>query len=149
MHPLRRQRLLLVVAGLVAAAVAVALALVALNENINLFYSPVQVAAGEAPAGRPFRVGGMVVENSVARSGDTLDVRFAVTDYEATVAVRYQGILPDLFREGQGVVATGQLSPEGEFVATEVLAKHDEKYMPPEVTAALEQSGAYQRANSQ
>ena len=89
MHPLRRQRLLLVVAGLVAAAVAVALALVALNENINLFYSPVQVAAGEAPAGRPFRVGGMVVENSVARSGDTLDVRFAVTDYEATVAVRY------------------------------------------------------------
>jgi len=134
MTPRRRR---LVLSALLVAAVggAVALALTALERNINLFFSPSQVQAGEAPAGRAFRIGGMVVDGSVARGGG-LAVTFALTDTAATVPVAYTGILPDLFREGQGIVALGKLN-DGVFVASQVLAKHDETYMPPEVSAAL------------
>jgi len=136
MTPQRRQRLVLCALLVVAVGGAVALALLALERNINLFFSPSQVQAGEAPAGRAFRIGGMVVDGSVAR-GDDLTVTFALTDTAATVPVAYTGILPDLFREGQGIVALGALRG-GVFEATQVLAKHDETYMPPEVSAALQ-----------
>jgi cytochrome c-type biogenesis protein CcmE len=129
---------LFLVAGL---AIAVALTTYALRQNINLFYPPAEVAAGLAPQGTPIRVGGMVVEGSVQRSEDSLAVRFAVTDYQATVPVVYEGILPDLFDEGQGAVAAGVLGADGVLVASEVLAKHDENYMPPEVADALEKAG--------
>jgi len=136
MTPQRRQRLVLCALLVAAVGGAVALALLALERNINLFFSPSQVQAGEAPAGRAFRIGGMVVDGSVAR-GDDLTVTFALTDTAATVPVAYTGILPDLFREGQGIVALGALQG-GVFEATQVLAKHDETYMPPEVSAALQ-----------
>jgi cytochrome c-type biogenesis protein CcmE len=112
----------------------------ALRGNINLFYPPVEVAAGEAPMDTAIRVGGMVVDGSVQRASDSLEVRFSVTDYQATVDIVYEGILPDLFAEGEGVVASGRLSADGVLRADEVLAKHDENYMPPEVAEALENS---------
>ena len=136
MRPQRRQRLILIVLLVAGVGGAVALALTALEKNINLFFSPTQVRAGEAPAGDTFRLGGMVVEDSVRRSDADLSVRFALTDTLSTVQVAYTGILPDLFREGQGIVAQGSLQ-SGVFVATQVLAKHDETYMPPEVSEAL------------
>jgi cytochrome c-type biogenesis protein CcmE len=117
---------------------AVALVLMALNENMSLFFSPTQVVAGEAPQGHPFRIGGLVAEGSVSRPGQDLDIRFAITDGASQVHVNYTGILPDLFREGQGIVARGRLQQDGTFFAEEVLAKHDENYMPPEVHQALE-----------
>ena len=121
---------------------AVALVTYALRGNINLFYPPVEVAAGLAPQGQSIRVGGMVVDGSIQRSNDSLEVRFEVTDFEAVVPVVYTGILPDLFDEGQGAVAAGKLDENGVLQATEVLAKHDENYMPPEVAEALEASKA-------
>jgi cytochrome c-type biogenesis protein CcmE len=132
----RRQRMLLI--GLVLAGVGVAatFAVRALQENLLYFFSPSQVAAGEAPQ-RVFRLGGMVVDGSFEREPGTLNVRFAVTDYQHAIPVRYSRVLPDLFMEGQGVVVRGQLGADGEFVAEEVLAKHDENYMPPEVAEAL------------
>ena len=136
MRPQRRQRLTLIILLVAGVGGAVALALTALEKNINLFFSPTQVHAGEAPAVGTFRIGGMVVENSVRRSDADLSVRFALTDTRRTVEVAYTGILPDLFREGQGIVAQGNLRGKV-FVATQVLAKHDETYMPPEVSAAL------------
>ena len=141
MTPKRKQRLMLV--GLLIAGVggAVALALTALNQNINLFYSPSQVYAGEAPDSTTFRLGGMVVEGSVKRSDTDLAVKFDLTDTAKTVTVTYSGILPDLFREGQGIVTTGKLK-NGQFTADEVLAKHDETYMSPEVSDALKQANA-------
>lgn len=141
MNPKRKQRLLLI--GLLVAGVAIAVSLVlyALNSNINLFYTPTQIAQGEAPQGREIRAGGMVVEGSVQRQSGTLEVQFGVTDYAHTVTVSYDKILPDLFREGQGIVAVGQLNAAGVLVASQVLAKHDENYMPPEVAEALKQSG--------
>lgn len=138
MHPLRKQRLIIVLFIIAGAAAAVGLATFALRENINLFYSPVDIAAGKAPVGVPIRAGGMVLAGSIKRDGDSLRVNFVVTDYEAQVPVEYTGILPDLFDEGQGVVAAGKLDAEGVFQATEVLAKHDENYMPPEVQAAVD-----------
>ncbi|MEQ9464138.1 MAG: cytochrome c maturation protein CcmE, partial [Haliea sp.] len=114
----------------------------ALRGNINLFYPPVEVAAGLAPVGQNIRVGGMVVDGSIQRSSDSLEVRFEVTDFEAVVPVVYTGILPDLFDEGQGAVASGKLDANGVLQASEVLAKHDENYMPPEVADALEASKA-------
>ena len=120
---------------------AVALALTALSQNINLFYSPTQVADGEAPTGATFRLGGMVVDGSVKRSETDLGVEFDLTDTARVVTVSYTGILPDLFREGQGIVTTGSMQ-NGTFVAKEVLAKHDETYMPPEVSEALKQANA-------
>jgi cytochrome c-type biogenesis protein CcmE len=131
-----RHKRLAIAGGIVAAvSVAVGLVLNAFQSNLVFFYSPTQVAANEAPAGRTFRLGGMVEEGSVKRDGVT--VHFAVTDTAKTLPVRYEGILPDLFKEGKGVVAQGQLK-DGVFVAREVLAKHDENYMPPEAAAALE-----------
>ncbi|MBB3141997.1 cytochrome c maturation protein CcmE [Halomonas organivorans] len=141
MRAKRKQRLL-VILGLVAlAAVAVGLTLYALRSNINLFFSPVQIAEGQAPLERQIRAGGMVKEGSVARDPDSLDVAFTVTDYVEDLEVRYSGILPDLFREGQGVVVVGRLQPDGWLRADQVLAKHDENYMPPEVAQALEDAG--------
>lgn len=141
MNPVRKKRLFIVLAILAGVGIAVALALSALRQNINLFYTPSQIAAGEAPQGTRIRAGGLVENGSVQRSNDSLSVAFRVTDGAATVTIRYQGILPDLFREGQGIVALGRVNEEGVLVADEVLAKHDENYMPPEVSQALEKSG--------
>jgi cytochrome c-type biogenesis protein CcmE len=128
--------------GLVVAGVALsaALALRAFQENLLFFFSPTQVVAGEAPDARLFRLGGMVVENSVSRDPGSLTMSFVVTDYAHSVPVSYTGVLPDLFGEGQGVVAHGRLTPDGNFIAEEVLAKHDENYMPPEVADAIAQA---------
>ena len=140
MHPVRRQRLLLVLFVVLFSSAAIGLMVYALSGNINLFYPPAEVAAGKAPAGQQIRVGGMVVEGRVQRSDNSLEVRFEVTDYQAAVPVVYTGILPDLFDEGQGAVAAGVLNESGVLQASEVLAKHDENYMPPEVAEALEAS---------
>lgn len=138
MTPRRARRL--GTAGLIVVGVSVAIALTlnAFQSNLLYFVSPSEVAAGEVPHGKQFRVGGLVVEGSVNRPGDNLLVQFEVTDTVNTVPVQYTGILPDLFRDGQGIVAKGRLNPDGVFVASEVLAKHDENYMPPEVADALE-----------
>ncbi len=132
----RRQRMVLVGAVLVGVVVAATLAIQAFQENLLYFFSPSQVAAGEAPQ-RAFRVGGMVVDHSVQRDAGSLTVRFVLTDYAHTVPVSYTGVLPDLFREGQGIVARGRLDASGTFIAEEVLARHDENYMPPEVADAI------------
>jgi cytochrome c-type biogenesis protein CcmE len=144
-NPVRKKRLYIVLAILAGAGIAVALALSALQQNINLFYSPTQIANGEAPQDTRIRAGGLVEEGSVKRSGDSLDTDFVVTDGAKNVTIRYSGILPDLFREGQGIVAMGKLNADGVLIADEVLAKHDENYMPPEVMQALEQSGMKQQ----
>ena len=141
MTPRRRQRLVLVGLMLSAVGAAVAFAANAFRSNLMLFHSPTDVAAGNVEPGRAFRIGGMVVEGSVERGGEDLAVRFALSDTAEAVPVSFDGILPDLFREGQGIVATGRLGPDGTFVADEVLAKHDENYMPPEVAEALEKAG--------
>ena len=138
MKPQRRNRLM--IAGLLVGSVgtAVGLALMALNENINLFYSPAQIVQGEAPINTTIRAGGMVLDNSVQRSTTDLRVTFQVSDMQGSdVTITYVGILPDLFREGQGVIARGQLNDQGVFIAEEVLAKHDENYMPPEIAQTL------------
>ena len=142
MKPKRRQRLVLVGLLVAGVGIAVSLALLALQDNINLFFSPSQVVAGEAPVGSPFRLGGMVVDGSVSRAGESLEIRFDLTDTANTVTVAYTGILPDLFREGQGIVAQGSVDDNGLFTATQVLAKHDETYMPPEVIDALDKAKA-------
>jgi cytochrome c-type biogenesis protein CcmE len=141
MHPVRKQRLIIVLFVLLFSSAAIGLVVYAMSGNINLFFPPAEVAAGKAPVGKPIRVGGMVVEGSIERSDDSLVIAFEVTDYTATVPVVYEGILPDLFDEGQGAVASGILNEDGVLMASEVLAKHDENYMPPEVADALEQSG--------
>jgi cytochrome c-type biogenesis protein CcmE len=138
MHPHRKQRLIWVSLIVVLSSAAIGLVAFALRDNINLFYPPSDVVAGKAPVDRNIRLGGMVVEGSIERSDTSLTTEFWVTDYEASVAVRYTGILPDLFDEGQGVVAEGRLDEAGMLIASQVLAKHDENYMPPEVAAALE-----------
>lgn len=140
MHPQRKQKLLIIFFMLGGIALAVGLMLVALKENINLFYTPIQISAGEAPKHRTIRAGGMVVEGSVKRAENDLTVLFNVTDGKAEVTISYTGILPDLFREGQGIVALGELNDQNIFIANEVLAKHDENYMPPEVADALEKA---------
>ena len=137
MRARRRQRLIFVAVILTGVAVATALALTAIGENMLYFYSPSQIKAGEAPRLHDVRVGGLVVEGSIQRTGTGLDLRFDLTDNAETVSVTYSGILPDLFREGQGIVAMGRLREDGVFEAHEVLAKHDENYMPPEVAEAL------------
>lgn len=139
MHARRKRRFILIVLLLAAVAGAVTLTLLALRENINLFYDPTQVVAGAVPAGQYFRIGGMVVADSVRREPNSLQVRFTVTDYAHAVTVQYRGILPDLFREGQGIVAQGRMQDDI-FIAEQVLAKHDETYMAPEVKAALERA---------
>jgi cytochrome c-type biogenesis protein CcmE len=133
----RKRRLMMVGLLVVGVGIAAALALSAFRENILYFYSPTEVLSGEAPVGHKFRLGGLVVEGSVKRETDGLTVHFGLTDTAKEIPVMYSGILPDLFREGQGIVAHGRLNEGGVFVADEVLAKHDENYMPPEVAEAL------------
>jgi cytochrome c-type biogenesis protein CcmE len=136
----RARRLGLLLAGLASAGIALALVLQAFRSNLVFFFSPSQVLAHEAPRGQPFRIGGLVQPGSLRREGDGMTVRFVVTDLEGRVAVTYRGLLPDLFREGKGVVARGRLGDDGLFVANEVLAKHDENYMPREAADALRQA---------
>ncbi len=137
----RHKRFAWVGAGVAVVAIAVGLVLKAFNSNLVFFYTPTQVAANEAPQGKPFRLGGLVTAGSVARQPNSLAVKFAITDTAKTIPVVYNGILPDLFKEGKGVVAQGRIGPDGVFQAAEVLAKHDENYMPPEAAEALKQAG--------
>ena len=138
----RRRRLYLLLAAMAVLGVATALMLNAFRDSLVFFYSPTELATKpDVPRGRMIRIGGLVQQGSVVRNG--ADVRFAVTDLKRTVTVTYHGILPDLFREGQGVVVQGKLDPGGTFVADQVLAKHDERYMPPEVAEALKKSGRW------
>ncbi len=141
MTPKRKQRLILLSLMLVGVCAAVVFALTAFNQNIMLFKSPSDIAAGDVIEGSRFRIGGMVVDGSVERSDTTLEVAFELTDGANKVRVTFDDILPDLFSEGQGIVAMGSMNNSGTFVATEVLAKHDENYMPPEVADALEKAG--------
>jgi len=141
----RHKRLAIIGAGVAAIAIAAALVLNAFQSNRVFFFSPSQIAAGEAPKDRAFRVGGMVQTGTLKRLGDGLTVEFVVTDTAKSIPVTYKGILPDLFREGRGVVAQGRLGPDGIFRADEVLAKHDENYMPPEAAHALEQAAKAQK----
>ncbi len=136
----RQKRLLIILVGLGVLALAAGLVFNALGNNLSYFFSPTEIAEGKAPKDHLFRLGGLVEKGSLQR-GKELTVRFVVTDMQNSINVSYTGILPDLFQEGQGVIAQGRMGPNGEFVADEVLAKHDEKYMPPEVAAALEKSG--------
>ena len=136
----RHKRLAIVAGGVAVLGIATALVLSAFNRNLVFFYSPSQVAAKEAPLDRAFRVGGLVAPGSVKRLPDSVSVEFVVTDTAKSLPVVYHGILPDLFREGKGVVTQGRLGPDGVFVASEVLAKHDENYMPPEAADALKQA---------
>ncbi|GAC1456370.1 MAG: cytochrome c maturation protein CcmE [Steroidobacteraceae bacterium] len=133
----RQRRLGLVIGIVVGVSIAGALALSSLRNNVTFFFDPSQVAAGQVAVGRQFRLGGMVTAGSVQRVPGSLEVRFVVTDFAHDLPVSYSGVLPDLFREGAGVVAQGRLRGDGTFVADEVLAKHDEKYMPPAVTKSL------------
>jgi cytochrome c-type biogenesis protein CcmE len=133
----RHRRLLWIAAGVGVLSVAAALVLNAFQSNLVFFFTPTQIAADEVPKGRAFRIGGLVVEKSLARERDGLTVRFKVTDTANTVPVVYTGILPDLFKEGKGVVAQGQIGTDGVFHASEVLAKHDENYMPPPAADAV------------
>ena len=136
----RHRRFMWIGAGVLVLAAAVGLVLNAFQSNLVFFFSPSQVVANEAPQGRAFRIGGLVEEKSVKRGSDGLTVSFNVTDTAKTIPVVYTGILPDLFKEGKGVVAQGKIGPDGVFHATEVLAKHDENYMPPEAAAAVDQA---------
>ena len=136
MPPTRKRRLIVISFVLAAVAVAAGLTALALQQNMTYLYSPSEVEAGHAPAGARFRLGGVVLEKSVVRSNHSLDVEFVVTDRFKDMPVKFTGILPDLFREGQSIVATGEMQ-DGRFVATEVLAKHDETYMPKEVADAI------------
>jgi cytochrome c-type biogenesis protein CcmE len=137
MKPARRQRLILIGLMVLGAGIATAFALKSFNENLMYFFPPTDVVEGKAPKDALFRLGGMVIKGSVERPDKGMMVRFKLTDFNKEVAVEYTGILPDLFREGQGIVAHGKLNPQGVFIAEEVLAKHDENYMPPEVKASL------------
>ena len=141
----RHKRLVLIAAGVAAVSLAVGLVLTAFRENLVFFYTPTQLVANEAPHGVAFRIGGLVETGSLKREKDGLTVEFRVTDTLKTVPVIYTGILPDLFREGKGVVAQGRLGSDGMFHATQVLAKHDENYMPPDAAHALEQARKAQK----
>ena len=136
----RHKKLALIGGALAVIGIIAALVLNALNSNIALYISPTDVAAGKAPQGKMFRIGGLVKEGSLQRQADGVTIAFIVTDTDKEITVNYKGILPDLFKEGKGVVAQGSLAPDGTFRATEVLAKHDENYMPPEAAAAVDQA---------
>jgi len=141
----RHKKLMVIVLGLAGLGIAAALILNAFQSNLVFFFSPTQVAKGEAPTDRAFRIGGLVESGSVKREADGLTVRFVVTDTAKSMPVLYKGILPDLFKEGKGVVAEGKLGADGLFTASQVLAKHDENYMPPEAAHALEQAAKAQQ----
>ncbi|HEV7714316.1 MAG TPA: cytochrome c maturation protein CcmE [Steroidobacteraceae bacterium] len=138
----RRRRLVLVLGIIAGVGLAGGLALTAFKKNVMFFFDPSQVAAGQVPAGERFRLGGMVSKGSVHRTPGSLEIHFTVTDFAHDLPVTYTGVLPDLFREGQGVVAHGKIGNDGVFIADEVLAKHDEKYMPPAVARSLKNKGA-------
>jgi cytochrome c-type biogenesis protein CcmE len=141
MHPKRARRLLFIILLMLSTTAAVSLVLYALRQNINLFFTPSEISQGTAPIGPRIRMGGMVQKGSIQRQ-ENLKVHFIVYDFKATVTVEYRGILPDLFREGQGMVAQGTLKPDGKFMADEILAKHDENYMPPEMNTLKQASNA-------
>lgn len=136
----RQKRLLFILAGIAAVGLAVSLVLNALDKNVSLYFTPTQVFNNEAPHGRSFRIGGLVEEGSVKREADGLTVNFVITDTSKQIPVVYKGILPDLFKEGKGVVAQGKVGPDGIMHADEVLAKHDENYMPPEAADAIKKA---------
>lgn len=144
MHPVRKQRLILVVFIVVFSSVAIGLMVFALSENINMFYPPSKIASGEVPQNTRIRGGGCVKPGSIARASDSLQVSFILTDGTAEVPVSYSGILPDLFAEGEAAVVNGVIDDQGVFQASQVLAKHDENYMPPEVADSMKDSGGYQ-----
>lgn len=148
MHPVRKQRLNIVLFIIVFTSVAIGLMVFALRENINLFYPPSQIVNGQAPVDKRIRAGGCVMPGSVERASDSLQISFMITDGAASVEVQHEGILPDLFSEGEAVVVNGMLNGEGIFMASQVLAKHDETYTPPEVaesvSAAAASSGEHQ-----
>ncbi|KTC81332.1 cytochrome c maturation protein CcmE [Legionella brunensis] len=137
MNPIRQRKIFLLLFIVSVLGVVTGLVLYTLRQNISLFYTPTQIVSGEAPKEHNIRLGGMVVKNSIMRATNDLSVEFKLTDFKQTVTVNYRGILPDLFREEQGIVALGKLTDNHHFVATEVLAKHDANYMPPEVKDAL------------
>ncbi len=141
MTPTRKRRLIGILVIIAGVSIAAVVAIKALNENMLFFVSPTDVEEQSLPAGKRFRLGGLVAPDSLSRAQDSLAVQFVVTDGRASVDVSFDGILPDLFREGQGIIAIGELKPDGHFEADEVLAKHDENYMPPEVAEALEDAG--------
>ncbi len=141
MTPTRKRRLIAILVIIAGVGLAAAVTIRSLNENMLFFVSPSDVKEQSLPPGKRFRLGGLVENGSLSRATDSLAVKFVVTDGPASVNVRYDGILPDLFREGQGIIAIGELTPDGHFEAAEVLAKHDENYMPPEVADALQKSG--------
>jgi cytochrome c-type biogenesis protein CcmE len=143
----KRRRLVMILSALAVLALAAGLVLSALDENLVYFKAPSDIQAGEIEAGKQFRLGGLVAENSFTKAADGLTVEFIVTDMAHEVPVRFKGLLPDLFREGQGVITEGRLDAEGVFVATSVLAKHDENYMPPEVAEALQKAGQWEGAS--
>jgi cytochrome c-type biogenesis protein CcmE len=145
----RQKRIAMIAGGLAAIAVAAGLVLTAFQQNLVFFFTPSQVAAHEAPQGKTFRIGGMVEQGSVARQPDGLTVRFTVTDTAKSIPVTYRGALPDLFREGKGVVAQGRIGADGVFQASEVLAKHDENYMPPEAAEAVKRAQETSRKAAQ
>ena len=141
MRPIRKRRLQLVILLVAGVSVTMAIALFALQENLNHFYSPAQIASGEVETDKKIRAGGLVVPGSVKRDPNSLMAEFQVTDYTGYVTIRYDGILPDLFAEGQGIIAIGSLGSDLVVTAEQVLAKHDEEYMPPEVARAIEEAG--------
>ena len=143
----RHKRIALIIGGLAVLGLVAMLVLNAFQSNLVFFFSPTQVAAGEAPKGKSFRIGGLVKDGSVKRESDGVTLRFVMTDTEKDMIVAYKGILPDLFKEGKGAVAQGKLGEDGVFVASEVLAKHDENYMPPEATKAVGDAHARAAAN--
>ncbi|MDP0588674.1 MAG: cytochrome c maturation protein CcmE [Candidatus Endonucleobacter bathymodioli] len=149
MNAMRKQRLILISLLLIGVGITVTLALFALRENINHYFSPTQIAEGKAPIGKKIRGGGLVVRDSVVRDPDSLLIRFVITDGAENTTVIYTGILPDLFKEGQGIVALGMLNKKQEFIAEEILAKHDETYMPPEVKKAIDSAHHRQQIENQ
>ena len=148
MKPHRRKKLGIIWFIALGLSLAVGFTLYALSQNINMFFTPTQVAQGEVPDGQHFRIGGMVKDGSIEREGNSLSVNFVTTDFASEVPIHYVGILPDLFREGQGIVAEGAIDGAGVFQASKVLAKHDENYMSPEVKAALDAAGATEANHS-
>jgi len=146
MHPVRKQRLMIVIFIVVFSSIAVGLMAYALRENINLFYPPSKIAAGEVPHNTRIRAGGCVKPGSVVRASDTLDIHFVITDGAADVKVNFTGILPDLFAEGEAAVINGVVTETGEINASEVLAKHDEKYVPPEVAESVKDTEKHQES---
>ena len=143
----RHKRIVLILGGLVILGLVAMLVLNAFQSNLVFFFSPTQVAAGEAPKGKSFRIGGLVKDGTIKREADGVTLRFVMTDTEKDITVAFKGILPDLFKEGKGAVAQGKLGEDGVFVASEVLAKHDENYMPPEATKAVGDAHARAAAN--